>query len=219
MTAMRVLSVNVSMPREASWRGTTVTTGIFKEPVESRIAVRTLNLAGDGQADLSVHGGPEKAIYVYPSEHYAFWRDELPEMELPWGMFGENLTVEGVFEDAIHIGDRFRVGSAEVRVTQPRFPCYKMRIKFGREDIIQRFLESGRSGFYLAVVEEGDVGAGDRFDRLERDSREISVADFVAAYTTHRDDLALMRRMLELPALPYDWKSWFRRRIEKLERS
>ncbi len=143
----KIISVNVGLPRLVVWRGATVSTGIFKSPVEGRVYLRTLNLEGDRQSDLSVHGGPLKAVYAYPSEHYDYWRAELPEMELPWGMFGENLTTEGLSEETVKIGDRFRIGEAELTVTQPRLPCHKLGIKFKRTDIIRRFLASGRTGF------------------------------------------------------------------------
>src|SRR5262245_25306653 len=149
---MRVVSVNVGLPREVEWKGRVVTTGIFKTPVAARVALRALNLEGDRQADLTVHGGADKAVYAYPSEHYPFWRRELPGLDLPCGAFGENLTTEGLDEAEVRIGDRFRVGTAEVRVTQPRIPCYKLGIRLGRDDIVERFLWSGRSGFYLAVL-------------------------------------------------------------------
>ena len=149
---MQVVSVNVGLPRDVLWKGRTVTTGIFKEPVAGRVQVRKFNLDGDKQADLSVHGGADKAVYLYPVEHYAYWRRELPDMELPWGMFGENLTTEGLLEDGVNIGDRFRVGSAEVVVTQPRMPCQKLAIRFGRSDIIKRFLASGRTGLYVRTM-------------------------------------------------------------------
>jgi MOSC domain-containing protein YiiM len=148
---MKLLSVNVGLPREVSWKGKTVMTGIFKEPVQGRVMVRSLNLDGDGQADLTVHGGVDKAVYAYPVEHYDYWRQELPDTDLPWGMFGENLTIEGVLEQGVNIGDRFRMGTAAVMVTQPRMPCYKLGIKFGRTDIVKRFLDSQRSGFYFSV--------------------------------------------------------------------
>ena len=146
---MKIVSVNVGRPRLVMRNDEQVSTGIFKEPVAGRVMLRTLNLDGDRQADLTVHGGPEKAVYLYPSEHYAFWKRELPDMDLPWGMFGENFTTEGMFEGEINIGDSFRIGSAEVMVTQPRMPCYKLGIRFGRTDIIKRFLASERTGFYF----------------------------------------------------------------------
>src|SRR6266851_1777434 len=163
---MKLLSVNVGLPRDVISKGRLVTTGIFKEPVEGRVRLRTLNLDGDRQADLKVHGGIDKAVYAYPAEHYDYWRSELPGVELPWGMFGENFTVEGMLESGVNIGDEFRIGSAELVVTQPRLPCYKLAVKFGRDDIIKRFLGSGRTGFYFAVLKEGEVGAGDSIELL-----------------------------------------------------
>ncbi len=148
---MKVISLNVASPRLTIYKGATINTGIFKKPVSGRIALRTLNLDGDQQADLSVHGGPFKAVYAYPSEHYGFWRQELPAMELAWGMFGENFTTEGLSEDDLHVGDRFGIGSGVLMVRQPRMPCYKLAAKFQRDDMIERFLVSGRSGFYFSV--------------------------------------------------------------------
>jgi MOSC domain-containing protein YiiM len=158
---MKIISVNVGLPRLVLRNDEPVSTGIFKEPIAGRVMMRKLNLDGDRQSDLSVHGGPEKAVYVYPSEHYDFWKHELPDMDLPWGVFGENFTTTGLFETEVNIGDKFRIGAAEVMVTQPRMPCYKLGIRFGRADIIKRFLVSERSGFYLSVLKEGEVGAGD----------------------------------------------------------
>src|SRR5262249_3326376 len=146
---VKLISVNVGLPREVPWNGRTIATGIFKAPVAGRVAMRTLNLDGDRQADLSVHGGPAKAVYCYPSEHYPLWTHELGR-ELPIGMFGENCTTEGLGEDDVHLGDEFTIGSARVVVTQPRMPCFKLGIRFQSEDIIKRFLASGRSGFYVA---------------------------------------------------------------------
>lgn len=168
--------MNVSLPKTVVWNGTAVRTGIFKRPVTGRVKVRLFGLEGDGQADLTVHGGLEKAVYVYPSKHYEYWQHELRQA-LPWGMFGENITTEGLLEDEVRIGDRLRIGSAELIVTQPRFPCYKLGIKFGQMEIVRRFLESGRSGFYLAVLVEGEVAAGDSIDLLSRDENSPSIAD------------------------------------------
>lgn len=179
---MKVVSVNVGRPRRVEWGGRQVRSAIWKAPVAGRVRVTRLNLEGDKQSDLRVHGGPDKAVYVYPSEHYAYWARELPGTELPWGAFGENLTTEGLLEAEVRIGDAFRVGSAEFRVTQPRMPCYKLMVRFDREDMVQRFLDSGRSGFYLAVVEEGEVGAGDAIERVARAEGEVTVADVVARY-------------------------------------
>ena len=211
---MKIISISVSRPRLVMWKGEPVSTGIFKEPVEGRVMLRTLNLDGDRQADLTVHGGPTKAVYAYPSEHYEFWKQELPEMQLPWGMFGENFTTEGLMEAEINIGDRFRIGEAEVMVTQPRMPCYKLGIKFGRTDILRRFLSSGRSGFYFSVLQEGLVAAGDRIQPLSQDKHNVKVADIVRLYARDRDDLEMMRRATEVEALPDSWRDYFLKRLE-----
>jgi len=174
---MKLISVNVGLPRLVDRDGDPVSTGIFKEPVAGRVMLRTLNLDGDRQADLSVHGGPSKAVYVYPCEHYDYWRQELPEIELPWGMFGENFTTSGLHEAELNIGDQFRVGSATVMVTEPRMPCYKLGIRFGRTDIIKRFMTSERSGFYLAVLQEGEVAAGDAIELIKKVEKSVRVSD------------------------------------------
>ena len=210
---MKIISVNVGLPRLVLRNGEPVSTGIFKEPVDGRVMVRTLNLDGDRQSDLSVHGGPLKAVYVYPSEHYEFWKHELPDMELPWGTFGENLTTTGLFETEVNIGDRFRIGTAEVMVTQPRMPCYKLGIRFGRVDIIKRFLVSERTGFYLSVSKEGEVGAGDEFELLEKSSSDVSVVDITRLYSTDRENVALMRRAIATDALPESWRDYFVRHL------
>jgi MOSC domain-containing protein YiiM len=215
---MKIISVNVGRPHLVVWRGEPVSTGIFKEPVEGRVALRTLNLDGDRQADLTVHGGPAKAVYAYPSEHYPFWRGELPEMELPWGMFGENFTTEGLFETTVNVGDRFRVGTAELQVTQPRMPCYKLGIKFGRSDMLKRLLLSGLTGFYFAVLREGEVGAGDEVELIERDPRGVTISDVVRLYVRERDDVETMRRAVEVEALPEGWREEFLERIERAEK-
>lgn len=178
--------------------------------------IRTLNLDGDRQADLSVHGGPSKAVYVYPAEHYKFWKGEFPEMDLPWGMFGENLTTTGLLETEINIGDKFRIGTAEVMVTQPRMPCYKLGLKFGRADIIKRFLQSERTGFYLAVLKEGEVGAGDELESLARDAHDVRVSDVTRLYTREKHSAALLSRAIEVEALPASWRVYFQDRLEKL---
>jgi len=213
MPVGRVVSVQVGLPRTARRKGRDISTGIFKEPVEGRVAVRRLNLDGDRQADLSVHGGAAKAVYAYPLEHYAFWRDELGD-ELPFGAFGENLTVTGVpLEQEVAVGDRFRIGSAELVVTQPRMPCYKLGIRFGRDDMIKRFLASGRTGYYLAVETEGDVGAGDTIQPLARHPAGIPVAEITRVYARDRDDVETIERLAVLDALPDDWRSYFEKKL------
>ena|SRR5579863_2364037 len=205
---MKIRSVNVAMPRLVAWKGQTFNTGIFKEPVEGSVMMRTLDLDGDRQADLSVHGGPLKAVYAYPMEHYSFWREELPEIDLQWGAFGENLTTEGLDESSAHIGDRFRIGAATVMVTQPRVPCFKLAAKFQRDDMLKRFLASGRSGFYFSVIEEGLVAAGDTIEKIHEDESGISVSDINKLMRT-ADDLPLMRRAAQLEPLPVDWREHF----------
>jgi len=216
---MKIISLNVGLPRLVLRDGEPVSTGIFKEPIDGRVMMRTLNLDGDRQADLSVHGGPSKAVYVYPAEHYDFWKRELPEMDLPWGMFGENFTTTGLLETQINIGDKFRIGTAEVMVTQPRMPCYKLGLKFGRADIIKRFLQSERTGFYLAVLKEGEVGAGDELEPLARDVHDVRVSDITRLYTREKHNETLLRRAIAVEALPESWREYFQHQLEKLTSS
>jgi MOSC domain-containing protein YiiM len=216
---VRLISVNVGLPQTVVWHGRSVTTGIFKQPVDGRVTLRKLNLDGDRQADLTVHGGEDKAVYCYPVEHYDYWRTELPETKLPMGMFGENFTTEGLLEDTVHIGDRFSVGSAEVVVTQPRLPCYKLGVRFQADDMVKRFLASKRTGFYLAVTREGTVVAGDEMMLLERDSHAVPVSEVTRLYVAKQhgeSELASMRRMLLLAALPESWKEYFQSRLVEM---
>jgi MOSC domain-containing protein YiiM len=213
---MKIISVNVGLPRLVLRNDEPVSTGIFKEPVADRVMMRTLNLDGDRQSDLSLHGGPQKAVYVYPSEHYEFWKQELPDMDLPWGVFGENLTTTGLFETEINIGDKFRIGTGEVMVTQPRMPCYKLGIRFGRADIIKRFLISQRSGFYLSVLKEGEVGAGDEFQLLEKNNSGVRVVDITRLFSSDKENVDLMRRAIATEALPESWRKYFLERLENL---
>jgi MOSC domain-containing protein YiiM len=213
---MKLLSVNVGLPREVQWNERTVRTSIFKSPVTGRLPVRKLNLDGDQQSDLTVHGGVDKAVYVYPSEHYAFWRDELANVDLPWGAFGENFTTQGALDDkAVHIGDRFHIGSAQFVVTQPRMPCFKLGIRFGRADIIKRFLHSGRNGFYFSVAAEGEVAAGDTIELVASDENGVTIADIVELYTADAANQDLLHRVSELAALPESWRAYFRKRLWK----
>lgn len=207
---MKVLSVNVGLPKQIEIGGRVVATGIFKAPVSGRIKVRKLNLDGDGQADHSVHGGPNKAVYAYPSEHYAFWKRELPGVSMPWGMFGENLTLEGLLEEDAHIGDQFRAGTAVLMVTQPRTPCYKLGIKFGREDMETRFLSSRRTGFYLSVLREGELEAGEKVELIQPEKKQISVSTLLRLYFSDEpQDAALIRQILDVAALPSGWRRRF----------
>ncbi len=210
---MRLLAVSAGLPQEVVSHGRTVVTSIWKRPVAGRVHVGRLNIAGDHQSDLEVHGGPEKAVYVYPSEHYEYWKRELPGADLPWGAFGENFTTKGLLEPAVAIGDRLQVGSAEFLVTQPRMPCFKLGIRFSRDDMVKRFLRSGRSGFYLAVLREGDVGAGDPIEITQREEHGITVADISALYRADADNEALLRRAVEVPSLPEAWRTYLRKRL------
>jgi len=214
---MKIISVNVGRPRLVVSNGQPVSTGIYKTPVAGRVMLRELNLDGDRQADLNVHGGPTKAAYAYPSEHYDYWRSELPGTELPWGMFGENFSTEGLEESKVNIGDRFRIGSAEVTVTEPRMPCYKLGIKFSRADIIRRFLASGRTGFYFSVQREGEVEAGDNIALIARDEKNVTVADITRLYAREKNDVETLRRSIALEALPASWRDHFRRQLERSE--
>lgn len=228
---MKLVSVNTGMPREVSWHGRMVTTGIFKEPAAGRVALRKLNLDGDRQADLTVHGGEHKAVYCYSLAHYDYWKRELPGRELPMGMFGENFTMDdgGLahpggqappgrqgLEESIHLGDRFSVGTAEVVVTQPRLPCYKLGIRFGSDDMVKRFLASERTGFYLAVLREGEVGAGDEMKLMAREPNAVAVSEITHLYVVKRyggAEISAVRRALRVPELPDSWKEYFRARL------
>jgi MOSC domain-containing protein YiiM len=223
---MKLVSLNVGLPREVTWHEIKVSTGIFKQPVKGRVALRKLNLDDDCQADLTVHGGKNKAVYCYPLEHYEYWKKELPGHELPVGVFGENFTLDfgepapnAAFpEDSIHIGDRFSVGSAEVVVTQPRLPCYKLGIRFQMDDMVKRFLITGRSGFYLAVTREGEVGAGDAITPLSQDPNAVPISAISHLYIAKHysaDDWNLLRRALRVATLPESWKEYFRERLEQ----
>lgn len=215
---MRLLSLNVARPQLLMYKGQTISSGILKRPVSGRVMLRTLNLDGDKQADLSVHGGPYKAVYAYPSEHYEYWRVELPATELPWGMFGENFTTEGITEglseDELHVGDRLRVGAAKIMVRQPRMPCYKLAAKFNRDDMIERFLVSGRSGFYFSVEHEGEVGEGDAIEIVSRNRDGITIAEMNRLFVRDRYNLDLLHKAIATEALPESWRDYFLPRLK-----
>jgi MOSC domain-containing protein YiiM len=213
---MKLLSLHCGLPREVVWHGRKVTTSIFKEPVPGRIALRTLNLDGDRQSDLSVHGGKDKAVYCYPVEHYEYWKAELPGHALPLGAFGENFMTEGLNEDSVHIGDRISIGSAEVVVSQPRLPCYKLGIRFESDGMVKRFLASQRTGFYLAVTREGEVGAGDEIKVLRHHPNSISVSEITRLYIAKeydKEDFRRVRTALDLEALPESWKKFLQEKV------
>jgi MOSC domain-containing protein YiiM len=211
---MKLVSVSVGLPQEVPWKGKTVTTAIFKSPVSGRVHLSRLNLDGDRQADLSVHGGPDKAVYVYPAEHYDYWRGELAT-NLSQASFGENFTTTGLLEDAVHIGDQFRIGSAEVVVTQPRLPCYKLGVKFGQAEMVKRFAASRRTGFYYAVERAGEVGAGDAIEVISREENRVRVSDITRLYLDDDDDAETIERTLRVRALPVGWREYFLQRIKR----
>jgi MOSC domain-containing protein YiiM len=202
---MKIISVNVGMPRLVEYNGEPVATAIYKNPVEGKVKVNQLNLAGDAQADLSVHGGVSKSVYAYPFEHYDFWQKEYPDKDLPLAIFGENLTTEGITETEICAGDRIRVGTAEFIVTEPRFPCFKLGIRFGRKDILRRFQKSRRSGFYLSVAKTGEIEAGDAIEFVERDPNQVTIEELVKL-ADEKNNLEIARRALKVAALPENWK-------------
>ncbi|HEX7695914.1 MAG TPA: MOSC domain-containing protein [Candidatus Acidoferrum sp.] len=217
---MKLVSVNTGLPREVSWHGRIVTTAIFKEPARGRVALRKLNLDGDRQADLTVHGGEHKAVYCYSLVHYDYWKKELPGRELPMGMFGENFTIDdgtdGLPEESVHLGDRFSIGTAEVVVTQPRLPCYKLGVRFGSDDMVKRFLASGRTGFYVAVLREGEVGAGDEIEVISGQANAVAVSEITRLYVAKRfgeAEVRAVRRALRVEELPESWKEYFRERL------
>src|ERR1700683_1728948 len=210
---MKLISLNVARPRLVVYQGTTINTGIFKQPVSGPVQLRTLNLDGDRQADLTVHGGPYKAVYAYPSEHYDYWRQQLPGFDLPWGMFGENFTTTGLSEAELHIGDRLQIGSAVLLVRQPRMPCYKLAAKFQRDDMIERFLRSGRSGLYFSVEQEGEVGEGDSFELISQVGQAITSAEMNRLFFPDKYNRSLLEKAIATTALPEDWREYFLPRL------
>ena len=218
MESVKVLAVSVGQPREVVVDDRLVRTSIFKSPVAGRIPVRNNNLAGDAQSDLSVHGGRAKAIYAYPHEHYAFWGEQLPGVDLRPGQFGENLTIDGLLEEDVHLGDRLRIGSVELVVTQPRLPCYKLGVRFGRNDMIKRFLESRRTGFYLSVAVEGDLGAGDAIEIVDRHPAAVSIPELLRMYL--KEDVApdRLREAIAVPVLADAWRRDFQKEVASSER-
>jgi MOSC domain-containing protein YiiM len=214
---MKLRSLNTGRPREVEVNGRVIRTSIWKIPREGRLHVTALNVEGDEQSDPSVHGGTYKAVYCYPSEHYDYWRRELPGVDLPWGAFGENLTTEGLLEPDVSIGDRIRIGRAEFLVTQPRQPCFKLGIRHARDDMVKRFIASGRPGFYVRVVAEGDIAAGDSIQCVGHDAGSISVSDIFALYFDDEAPVDALTRAAEAPGLSPGWKDHFLKRLEALD--
>jgi MOSC domain-containing protein YiiM len=214
---VKLISVNVGLPIKVTFGNEIVTTGIFKNPIDKRINLKKLNLEGDRQADLTVHGGPDKAVYSYPYEYYEFWQKEFPDISFNWGMFGENLTTEGLFESQVNVGDRFQIGSAQLVATQPRMPCYKLGVKFGRMDIIKKFLKSEKSGIYFKVIKEGEIVINDIIKLIKKDNNNITIKNIVELITKEdKENTILMEKAVKVQDLPQGWKNYF---LEKLSYS
>ena len=210
---MKILSLNIGLPRLFLYQGVTINSGIFKKPIAGPVTLRTLDLDGDRQADLSVHGGVYKAVYAYPSEHYPFWKSELPEMELSWGAFGENFTTEGLFEDDLHVGDQFEIGSARVMVRQPRMPCYKLAAKFQRDDMIEKFLRAGRSGFYFSVEKEGVVESGNSFSTVSQSLEGVTISEMNRLFFREKYNRKLLQKAIGTASVPQDWRDYFEQEL------
>lgn len=216
---MKIISVNVGLPIKVNFGREVVTTGIFKNPIQHRVKLNKLNLEGDKQADLTVHGGINKAVYAYPSEHYIFWKEEIKDFEYSWGTFGENLTTEGLFEDIVRIGDQFKIGSTKVMATQPRMPCYKLGIRFGRMDVIKKFLESGKSGIYFKVIKEGEIGINDTVKLIKKNNNDITIKNIVEMVTKDEiENIELMEKTIQVPELPTGWKNYFVEKLSNLKK-
>ncbi|HLH32421.1 MAG TPA: MOSC domain-containing protein [Terriglobia bacterium] len=210
---MKLISINVSLPTVMGIAGEVVQTGIFKKPVAGLVRVRSLNIDGDGQADLTVHGGPDKAVYIYPSEHYRFWEQELRRQFPEWGTFGENLTIEGILENDISVGDCLEIGTVMLQVTQPRLPCFKLAAKLERDDIIKRLLDSRRTGFYTRVLQEGSLQAGDKINVSSRDPQHLTVREITDLYMQKDPDRARIERALSVAALSAAWRRHFEKSL------
>src|SRR5262249_24280153 len=215
---MRLVSVNCGLPHEVEWHGRTVTTGIYKQPVKGRVTLRSLNLERDKQADITVNGRESKAVFCYPLAYYDYWKAELPGHPLPMGVFGENFTTDGLLESTVFVGDKFSIGSAQVVVTQPRLPCYKLGIRFESDEMVKRFLISARTGFYVAVKREGSVAAEDQITVVDRDRDSMPVSEITRLYVTKKHaaaDPASARRALSIDGLPDSWKDYFAERLRR----
>lgn len=214
---MKIVSLNVGMPQKFEWQGKEIFSGILKKPVTTPLQLSSLNFEGDKQADLKVHGGRDKAVYGYPAEHYDFWRDELKLTDLEWGAFGENLTLRGLLETEVQIGDRYRMGTAEIVVSQPRMPCTKLEMRLKRPGFCKRFLETRMSGFYFSVAREGIVSVGDEIKLLERSENGVTVVSALELKINKTRDPEMLRRILNISSLSKSWSVEFEERLKKLK--
>ena len=202
---MEILSVNVALPQDIAWQGKTVRTSIFKQPITGPVQVLTEHLAGDGQADLRVHGGPDKAVYAYPHEHYAYWRQHLPAELLVPGAFGENLTTHGLLEPEVRVGDCFQIGTAVLLAVQPRQPCLKLGIRLGSPAVVRKFEQARRSGIYFRVRQPGVVQAGDAITLLERSPHAATIQDMVTCLAPGPHNPDVVHALLATPYLSPSW--------------
>ncbi|OLS16737.1 MAG: hypothetical protein HeimC3_51570 [Candidatus Heimdallarchaeota archaeon LC_3] len=215
---MKIISINVGLPRKVMWQDNEVETAIFKEPIKGKIKINKLNLEGDQQADLSVHGGINKAVYAYSAEYYMFWKNELPNTKFPYGAFGENLTTLGLNENNVNIGDIFQIGTAKLMAVQPRLPCYKLGVRFQRLDMIKRFLESKRAGIYFKVIEEGETAHLDEIKLIKEDENAVKISEITRLFAFDKNDLESLIKIVKVEALPESWKTYFQHRIDKLSK-
>ncbi|WP_046242577.1 MOSC domain-containing protein [Hymenobacter terrenus] len=216
---MQILSVNIGLPQQYTWRGKSIETSIFKAPTTDLVAVHPEHLAGYGQADLRVHGGPDKAVYSYPTEHYGYWAPYIPAALLTPGAFGENLTTQGLLESEVRVGDCFRAGTAVLIAVQPRMPCFKLGLRLNDEHLVKRFLEARRSGIYFRVVQTGTLRAGDALTLVQPATHAVTIQQVVEAYYAHASekDAALLRTIVEVRELPTSLKSQFRTMLAATE--
>jgi len=212
---MQVISINTGQPKTVQWKNQTVTTSIFKNPVQGSVNVNQLGIESDTQSDLSVHGGKYKAVYAYPSENYVYWERELPHFSFQWGTFGENLTTLGLTETEVCLGDRYKIGTVELKVVQPRFPCMKIGVRFEDPFMVKRFLDSRLSGFYFQIVKEGTFEEGDSIELLEKVAG-ISIRSFVDIYASKTPDLDKVQAVLEDPHLLDHWKEYFESKLAQV---
>lgn len=214
---MKLVSIHVGKPREVDYNGQNVSTGIFKEEISGPVRVHSLNIEGDKQADLTVHGGPDKAVYAYPIEHYDFWKKERNDLEFRPGVFGENLSVTGLNEKEVCVGDVYHVGSVVFRVTNPRMPCFKLGIKMNDTRFIKDFMDARKNGFYLRVLEEGEIEAGNEIEKTGEDGYGLTIDEVIQLYTIRKNDADLLGKAVNSPSLPEDWKEYFELKLVKLK--
>lgn len=213
---MSILSINVSPPKDVPFGNKTLTTGIYKEPIAGRVMLHSMNLAGDGQADLVAHGGTYKAAYVYSYDNYGFWSAQLDRDDFTYGQFGENFTVAGLLDTDVLVGSIYRIGDALVQVTQPRVPCFKLAHKMGIPTFVKQFMQAQRTGFYLRVLEEGEVGVGDTFELVTPDPVGMSVYDIFHLLYFDKTNVEQAKRALDIDGMSPGWIGSFEEMVAKV---